>query len=105
VKYRKVKYTPLKGGVLNFGTSRYKGEQGRPCNLEKLEYRSIDFNIEIIKNMNYFQPKSVINYPNKDVPYTRIIEYKHFLHQKSNDTIIVSQKQMNLPISANKGCR
>jgi len=60
-------------------------------NLEKLEYRSIDFNIEIIKNMNYYQPNSVVNYPSKDVPYTRIIEYKHFLNQKSNDTIIVSE--------------
>ena len=61
-------------------------------NLEKLEYRSIDFNIEVIKNMNYFQPNSVVNYPNIDVPYTRIVEYKHFLNQKSNDTIIVTEK-------------
>jgi len=61
-------------------------------NLEKLEYRSIDFNIEIIKNANYFQPNSVVNYPSKDIPYTRIVEYKHFLNQKSNDTIIVSEK-------------
>jgi UDP-galactopyranose mutase len=61
-------------------------------NGEKLEYRSIDFNIEIIKNMNYFLPNSVVNYPNKDVPYTRIVEYKHFLNQKSDDTVIVSEK-------------
>ena len=61
-------------------------------NLEKLEYRSIDFNIEVIKNTNYFQPNSVVNYPSIDVPYTRIVEYKHFLNQKSKDTIIVSEK-------------
>jgi UDP-galactopyranose mutase len=60
-------------------------------NMEKLEYRSIDFNIQIIKNMNYYQPNSVVNYPSKDVPYTRIVEYKHFLNQKSDDTIIVSE--------------
>jgi UDP-galactopyranose mutase len=60
--------------------------------LEKLEYRSIDFNIEVIKNIKYYQPNSVVNYPEKDVPYTRIVEYKHFLNQKSNDTIIVSEK-------------
>ena len=59
--------------------------------LEKLEYRSIDFNIQIIKNMNYYQPNSVVNYPSKDIPYTRIVEYKHFLNQKSNHTIIVSE--------------
>jgi UDP-galactopyranose mutase len=42
--------------------------------------------------MNYYQPNSVVNYPSKDVPYTRIVEYKHFLNQKSNDTIIVSEQ-------------
>jgi UDP-galactopyranose mutase len=60
-------------------------------NLEKLEYRSIDFNIERIKDTKYYQPNSVVNHPSNDVPYTRIIEYKHFLNQKSNDTIIVSE--------------
>jgi UDP-galactopyranose mutase len=59
--------------------------------LEKLEYRTIDFTINRIKNMNYYQPNSVVNYPSKDIPYTRIVEYKHFLNQKSNDTIIVSE--------------
>ena len=61
-------------------------------NLDKLEYRSIDFNIERIKNTKYYQPNSVVNYPSKDVPYTRIVEYKHFLNQQSDDTIIVSEK-------------
>lgn len=60
-------------------------------NLNKLEYRSIDFNIQIIKDMNYFQPNSVVNYPSSEYPYTRIVEYKHFLNQKSKDTIIVSE--------------
>jgi UDP-galactopyranose mutase len=59
--------------------------------LDKLEYRSIDFNIEVIKNMNYYQPNSVVNYPSNDVNYTRIVEYKHFLNQKSKDTIIVKE--------------
>jgi len=57
--------------------------------LQSLEYRSIDFKIERIKRMNYYQPNSVINYPSPDVEYTRIVEYKHFLNQKSEDTIIV----------------
>jgi UDP-galactopyranose mutase len=59
--------------------------------LDKLEYRSIDFNIEVIKNMNYYQPNSVVNYPSNDVKYTRIVEYKHFLNQQSKDTIIVKE--------------
>jgi len=60
-------------------------------NLEKLEYRSIDFIIEKHKNMNYYQTNSVVNYPEIKYPYTRIVEYKHFLNQKSNDTIIVKE--------------
>jgi UDP-galactopyranose mutase len=59
--------------------------------LEKLEYRSINFKIQKIKNMNYYQPNSVVNYPDLNIPYTRIVEYKHFLNQKSKDTIIVSE--------------
>jgi UDP-galactopyranose mutase len=64
--------------------------------LEKLEYRSIDFNIEVIKDMNYYQPNSVVNYPSIEVPFTRIVEYKHFLNQKSKDTVIVSEKTNNI---------
>jgi UDP-galactopyranose mutase len=60
-------------------------------NLPKLEYRSIDFNIEIIKNINYYQKASVVNYPEDTVPYTRIVEYKHFLNQQSPDTVIVTE--------------
>jgi UDP-galactopyranose mutase len=64
--------------------------------LEKLEYRSINFEIEKIKNVNYYQPNSVVNYPSLEVPFTRIVEYKHFLHQKSNDTIIVRETTTNI---------
>jgi UDP-galactopyranose mutase len=59
--------------------------------LDKLEYRSIDFKINIIKNTKYFQQNSVINYPEINFPFTRIVEYKHFLNQKSDHTIIVSE--------------
>jgi len=65
-------------------------------NLEKLEYRSIEFTIKRIKNMNYYQPNSVVNYPSLEFPYTRIVEYKHFLNQKSIDTIIVSEQTSDI---------
>ena len=64
-------------------------------NLEKLEYRSIDFIIEKHKNMNYYQSNSVVNFPEKEIPYTRIVEYKHFLNQQSKDTIIVKEITKN----------
>jgi UDP-galactopyranose mutase len=59
------------------------------ANLDKLEYRSLNFEIKKFKNMNYYQPTSVVNYPEVNVPFTRIVEYKHFLNQQSKDTVIV----------------
>ena len=59
--------------------------------LEKLEYRSIEFIEEHFKNMNYYQINSVINYPGSNVPFTRIVEYKHFLNQKVPHTTIVKE--------------
>ena len=58
---------------------------------DSLEYRSIRFDIQTLPNTPYFQPSSVVNYPGPEVPFTRIVEYKHFLHQTSNDTVIVSE--------------
>ena len=43
----------------------------------KLEYRTVHFEEEIINQTNY-QGNAVINYTDIDVPYTRIIEHKHF---------------------------
>jgi len=60
-------------------------------NLPKLEYRSIDFHIEHIMNTDYYQTNSVVNYPDNDTIYTRCVEYKHFLNQKSDHTVIVKE--------------
>lgn len=43
----------------------------------KLEYRTVKFEEEIHDCINY-QGNAVINYTEKEVPYTRIIEHKHF---------------------------
>ena len=43
----------------------------------KLEYRTVRFEEEI-KNCANWQGNAVINYTDIDVPYTRIIEHKHF---------------------------
>jgi UDP-galactopyranose mutase len=59
--------------------------------LPKLEYRSIDFNIEYKMNTDFYQPYSVVNYPSSDTPYTRCVEYKHFLNQKSEQTVYIKE--------------
>ncbi|MFI3297231.1 MAG: UDP-galactopyranose mutase [bacterium] len=43
----------------------------------KLEYRSVRFEEEIIDYANY-QGNAVINYTEASIPYTRVIEHKHF---------------------------
>ena len=57
--------------------------------LPKLEYRSINFEIQHFPCTNFFQPNSVVNYPEKQPKFTRIVEYKHFLHQENPGTTIV----------------
>ena len=43
----------------------------------KLQYRTVRFETETLNTPNY-QGNAVINYTSHDVPYTRIIEHKHF---------------------------
>lgn len=43
----------------------------------KLEYRTVRFETETLNEPNY-QGNAVVNYTSSDVPYTRIIEHKHF---------------------------
>ena len=59
--------------------------------LGKLEYRSINFEAELLKNSGYYQTHSVVNYPGPEVDFTRIVEYKHYFHQKSDYTITVKE--------------
>lgn len=43
----------------------------------KLEYRTVRFDTQVLSLPNY-QGNAVVNYTGADVPYTRIIEHKHF---------------------------
>ncbi len=52
-----------------------------------LEYRSIRFENKILDTDN-FQGNAVINYTHRDIPYTRIIEHKHFEFGKQEKTVI-----------------
>ena len=58
--------------------------------LGHLEYRSVRFETEIL-DQEYYQSNSVINYTDKDIPYTRIIEHKYFEGSKSPKTIITKE--------------
>lgn len=52
-----------------------------------LEYRSVRFETEVL-DMDNYQGNAVVNYTAADVPYTRIIEHKHFNFGRQPKTVI-----------------
>lgn len=58
--------------------------------LGTLEYRSLKFEEEIIDCENY-QGNAVVNYNEYEIPYTRIIEHKHFEYGKQLKTVITRE--------------
>ena len=56
----------------------------------KLEYRSLKFETEVLKEENY-QGNAVVNYTEREIPYTRIIEHKHFEYGQQKKTIITKE--------------
>ena len=52
-----------------------------------LEYRTVSFEDEFLEMDNY-QGNAVVNYTHKDIPWTRIIEHKHFEFGTQTSTVI-----------------
>lgn len=55
-----------------------------------LEYRSLTFETEVLATENY-QGNAVVNYTEYEVPYTRIIEHKHFEFGQQEKTVITKE--------------
>jgi len=55
--------------------------------LGALEYRSVRFETETLQTDNY-QGNAVVNYTDRETPYTRIIEHKHFEFGTQPQTVI-----------------
>ena len=55
-----------------------------------LEYRSLKFENEILDTENY-QGNAVVNYNEKEIPFTRIIEHKHFEFGTQSKTVITRE--------------
>lgn len=58
--------------------------------LGKLEYRSLRFETEILNEENH-QGVAVVNYTEREIPYTRIIEHKHFNFGTQPKTVITKE--------------
>ncbi len=68
-----------------------------------LEYRSLRFETELLEEENY-QGNAVVNYTEYEVPYTRVIEHKHFefgcQNGKVNPKTVITREY---PATWNKG--
>lgn len=56
----------------------------------ELEYRSLRFETETLDMENY-QGNAVVNYTEYEIPYTRIIEHKHFEFKTDGKTVITRE--------------
>lgn len=56
--------------------------------LGRLEYRSLRFEQKLLRGVSNFQGNAVINFTDRDTPYTRVIEHKHFEFGQQPDTVI-----------------
>ncbi|MBX3427329.1 MAG: UDP-galactopyranose mutase [Pirellulales bacterium] len=56
------------------------------CRYGELEYRSLRF--ETIETRGDFQGAAIVNYADAAVPYTRIVEHKHFAMQSCDATVL-----------------
>lgn len=59
-----------------------------------LQYRSLCFETEMLETANY-QGNAVVNYTDRETPYTRCIEHKHFMFGQQRHTVI--SREYSLP--------
>jgi len=61
----------------------------------RLEYRSLRFESEEFDDIDDYQGNAVINYTDESIPYTRIIEHKHFEFGRQPFTVITREYPVN----------
>ena len=66
----------------------------------QLPYRSVYFKFEE-HNREFYQSHACINYPN-NYDFTRIHEYKHYLQDKSDKTVIAKEYSENFELGKNE---
>lgn len=56
--------------------------------LGHLDFRSLRFDHQLMEGVENFQGNAVFNYTDRETPYTRIIEHKHFEFGQQPDTVV-----------------
>ncbi len=59
--------------------------------LGELQYRSLRFEEELLEGCDNYQGNAVVNYTEREIPWTRIIEHKHFEFGSQPDTVITKE--------------
>lgn len=59
--------------------------------LGHLEYRSLRFETETLPDCDNYQGNAVVNYTEREIPYTRVIEHKHFVFGTQPNTVITRE--------------
>lgn len=76
--YRKVVYTGMIDEYFDY-------------RLGHLEYRSLRFETQELPECDNYQGNAVVNYTEREIPYTRIIEHKHFEFGTQGGTVITRE--------------
>ena len=63
--------------------------------LGPLEYRSLKFETQLMKDVPDYQGNAIVNYTEEHIPFTRICEHKHFEFIKSESTVITREYPVN----------
>lgn len=83
----KEKYLPLADKILYTGMI----DEYFDYSLGHLDYRTLKFETELLEDVTNYQGNAVINYTDRETPYTRIIEHKHFEFGSQKDTVITRE--------------
>lgn len=78
-----------KTGEISWGKVLYTGmiDEFYDYCFGPLEYRSLRFETEVLEDTENYQGNAVVNYTEAAVPYTRIIEHKHFNKNATKDVL------------------
>lgn len=83
-------YTPQLGGLAEFTVYTGPIDAFFEYQLGRLEYRSLRFETEVLDTDNY-QGNAVVNYTGREVPFTRVLEHKHFSFGTQPKTVITRE--------------
>lgn len=77
-RYKKIVYTGMLDEYFDYA-------------LGHLEYRSLRFETETLAGCGNYQGNAVVNYTEREIPYTRVIEHKHFEFGTQKDTVVTRE--------------